>query len=291
MAYARSIESERPDAIVRDPLSRRLAGTAGEAIARGIGDAKVIATGIAVRTAILDEMILERVGQGEVDLVLNLAAGLDARPWRLALPRDLIWVDVDLPTILEYKADVIGSEAPICRYETLHADITEAKERARIIAYGDKAHRIMVITEGLLVYLTSKQVAALARDLHKASSILWWLSDLASPRSLAMLKQIMEPLLGGVKFQFAPADSVEFFRELGWREQHFRSIQAESRRLGRDPPGSWLTRLWLFFSTPSVREEFRRLSGVTLLTRDIVPAPNVIRLKSGSSLGAKAVDL
>lgn len=274
IAYARSIEFERPDAIVRDPLARRLAGAAGEAIARGIGRAEVIASGIAVRTAVFDEMILERVSQGDVDLVLNLAAGLDARPWRLALPRELIWVDVDLPAILEYKASVIGTETPNCKYETLHADVTKAKERARIVAYGNKAHRIMVITEGLLVYLTSKQVAALAQDLHQASSILWWLTDLSSPRALAMLKQVMEPMLGGVKFQFAPADSVEFFRELGWREQHFRSIQAETRRLGRNLPGSWLTRFRHFFSTPSVREDFRRLSGVALLARDIVPAPD-----------------
>jgi methyltransferase (TIGR00027 family) len=291
MAYARSIESERPDAIVRDPLSRRLAGTAGEAIARGIGDAEVIASGIAVRTAVFDELILERVSQGNVDLVLNLAAGLDARPWRLALPRDLIWVDVDLPTILQYKADVIGSETPICQYETLHADITKAKERARVVAYGAKAHRIMVISEGLLVYLTSKQVAALARDLHKVSSILWWLTDLSSPRALAMLKQLMEPMLGGVKFQFAPADSVEFFRELGWREQQFRSMQAESRRVGRDPPGIWLTRVWLFFSTQSAREEFRRLSGIALLARDVVPAPKANQLKSGPRPSADAADL
>lgn len=291
MAYARSIEMERPDAIVRDPFSRRLAGAAGEAIARGIGDAEVIASGIAVRTAVLDEMILERISQDDVDLVLNLAAGLDARPWRLALPRDLIWVDVDLPTILEYKAGVIGTERPNCKYETLHADITEASERARVVAYGDRAHRIMVITEGLLVYLTSKQVAALARDLYKSSSILWWLTDLSSPRSLAMLKHVMEPVLGGVTFQFAPADSVQFFRELGWREQQFRSMLAESRRVGRDSRGSWLTRLWFFFSTPSVREEFRRLSGVALLARDRVPAPDASSLSAGPLPSAETADL
>jgi methyltransferase (TIGR00027 family) len=273
MAYARSIESERPDAIVCDPLSRRLAGTAGEGIARRLGNAEEIASGIAVRTAVLDEMLLERVSQADVDLVLNLGAGLDARPWRLALPKDLIWVDVDLPAILEYKSSVIGAETPICQYVALHADITNARERALVVAYGSKAQRVLVITEGLLVYLTSKQVTALARDLHRASSIQWWLADLTGPRALAMLKQVWQPMLGGAKFQFAPPDSVGFFRDLGWQEQQFRSLQTESRRLGRDSPGMWLTRLWLFFSAPSVREEFRRLSGVSLLARGSVSDP------------------
>ena len=37
MAYARALESERPDAIFHDPFSRRLAGEAGEAGEAGDG--------------------------------------------------------------------------------------------------------------------------------------------------------------------------------------------------------------------------------------------------------------
>jgi O-methyltransferase involved in polyketide biosynthesis len=99
MAYARALEAERPDAIFQDSLSRRLAGEAGENIARAIGDAELIARGIAVRTAVMDELILQKVKRDEVDLILNLAAGLDTRPWRLALPSILRWVDVDLVAI------------------------------------------------------------------------------------------------------------------------------------------------------------------------------------------------
>jgi methyltransferase (TIGR00027 family) len=271
MAYARAMESERPDAIFRDPLSRRLAGEAGEAIARAIGDAEMIARGIAVRTAIMDELILQTVKRDDVDLILNLAAGLDARPWRLALPSTLSWLDVDLPAILTYKADVIGSQRAVCKYESMHADISDLTARARVLEHCSGAERVLVVTEGLLVYLTSAQVSALAQQLHAQSSFMWWLSDLTGPRALEMLRRVWGPMFRDAAFQFGPADSVEFFRQLGWRELLFRSSQAEARRLHRGASAMLLSRLMLFFSSRSLREEFRRLSGVALLARDIVP--------------------
>jgi len=276
MAYARAMEAERPDAIFQDSLSRRLAGEAGEKIARAIGDAELIARGIAVRTAVMDELILQKVKQDEVDLILNLAAGLDTRPWRLALPSILRWVDVDLPAILKYKAGVVGSERSACKYESLDADITDSTARARVFEHCGAARRVLVVTEGLLVYLTSAQVAALAQDLHRQSSFMWWLTDLTGPRALDMLRRVWGPVLRGAAFQFGPIDSVEFFRQLGWRELLFRSSQVEARRLHRGTSAMLLSRLMLVFSSAALREEFRRLSGVALLARDAVPASDAL---------------
>jgi O-methyltransferase involved in polyketide biosynthesis len=42
------------------------------------------------------------VQQG-TDMVINLAAGLDSRPYRMQLPALLRWVEVDLPDMLNYK--------------------------------------------------------------------------------------------------------------------------------------------------------------------------------------------
>jgi methyltransferase (TIGR00027 family) len=276
MAYARALESDRPDAIFRDRFSRALAGEAGERIARAIGDAELIARGIAVRTAVIDELILQEVHRSHVQLVLNLAAGLDTRPWRLALPSALRWVDVDLPGLLTYKAGVIGAERATCQYESLHADITDARARARLFAHCGGAERVLVLTEGLLVYLTAAQVAALAQDLHEQAACKWWLTDVTGPRALEMLRRVWGPLLRGASFQFGPADGVEFFRRLGWRETIFRSSLAEARRLRRAAPGTLLSRLMLFFSTAALREEFRRLSGVALLARDALPVAEAL---------------
>lgn len=216
----------------------------------------------------MDELILQTVGGNGVDLVLNLAAGLDTRPWRLSLPFGLRWVDVDLPDILDYKLSIVDTANSTCEYEAIRADITRPDTRAGVIAHHGEAQRALIITEGLLVYLTPAQVSALARDLHRRSTFRWWLTDLVGPRALEMLRRVWGPRLQGAQFRFAPADSAHFFSSLGWREVAFRSSQEEAKRLHRDTPTSLLSRIMLALSAASFREEFRRLSGVALLTRD-----------------------
>jgi hypothetical protein len=44
--------------------------------------------------------------------VVKLAAGLDARPYRMNLPASLRWVEVDLPEILEKKERLLEGERP-----------------------------------------------------------------------------------------------------------------------------------------------------------------------------------
>jgi methyltransferase (TIGR00027 family) len=271
VAYLRALETERPDALFTDPFARRLAGTAGEALVRQLGHAELIARGIAVRTAVFDELVLECVSRRGVDLVLNLGAGLDTRPWRLPIPNTVQWIDVDLPAILEHKATVLRGETLRCEYRAMPADLADENARAAIFSRLDsERRRVLVVTEGLLVYLKTAQVSALARALHRHESFRWWLTDLTGPQALAYLKTVWGPVFahGKVAFQFAPAESTEFFRPFGWREEAFRSSLEEARRLQRQAPSTWMSRLLLWFSSPSRREEFRRMAGTTLMTRE-----------------------
>jgi O-methyltransferase involved in polyketide biosynthesis len=222
---------------------------------------------------VLDQLILQMVRLDEVDLVLNIGSGLDTRPWRLDLPAGLRWLDVDLPAILGYKAGILRPEHAHCQYDALAANILDAGQRAGVFAHCAAARHVVVVTEGLLVYLKPSQVEALARDLREKSSCMWWLTDLTGPRALQMLRRVWEVKLRGAQFHFAPADSVEFFARLGWREHSFHSSHEEARRLNRGTRTPLLSRLALMLASRSFREEFRRLSGVALLARDTTPAP------------------
>src|SRR4051812_15268258 len=92
MAVYRARETERADAIFRDPFARALAGERGEAIARAIGFGEENAWAFLARTHLFDRVALQQVSAG-VDLVVNLAAGLDTRPYRMDLPPSLRWVE------------------------------------------------------------------------------------------------------------------------------------------------------------------------------------------------------
>ena len=270
VAVYRAMESERRDAIFRDPFARRLAGAKGQEIVENIPRGKQTAWAMIVRTAIFDEIILDRVAAG-VDCVLNLAAGLDARAWRMSsLPPTLHWIDVDLPGILDYKTDMLRDEKPVVRYEAIRVDLTDAaRRRALFSQVGAESSRVLVLSEGLLIYLTPDDVAGLARDLHDPASFRWWTIDLASPMLLKWMSRSWGKTVGAgnAPFRFAPEESTKFFEPYGWREEQFRSSWLEAKRLNRQMRGAWLWNFLGKLRSQETQKSFARFSGIVLLQR------------------------
>lgn len=270
VAVYRAMETERPDAIFRDPFAARLAGEKGQGIVDTMKSGRSMAWAMIVRTAVFDEIIRDRIRAG-ADQVVNLAAGLDARPWRMSeLPPTLRWVDVDLPGILDYKVDQMRGEKPHCQYEAVRLDLREVdKRRALFAQLASRSRRTLVVAEGLLVYLTPDNVSTLAADLHTASTFTWWLIDIAHPRLLEMMKKMWGRNVeeGDAPFIFAPEESTKFFEPYGWRELEFRSMMSEAHRLDREMKMMWLWRFLGKFASAKNKEIQKRFSGAALLER------------------------
>ena len=270
VAFYRAIESERPDAVFKDPYARRLAGPRGEAIVKAMPQGLAMAWPMIVRTALLDELIMRLLKHDEVDCVLNLAAGLDARPWRLPLPTALRWFDVDHAAMIDAKLEMLATDSPRCAYEGVRLDLTDTPARHQLFSrVSTQARRVLVITEGLLVYLPPAAVAELARDLHGQPGFQFWLTDLASPGLLKMLAKSWGPIVaaGNAPFQFGPAESTDFFMPLGWRELEWRPLFEEGLRLNRTMRFAKFFKLLGMLAPKKKREEFKRFSGVALLER------------------------
>lgn len=269
VAMYRAFESERPDALFHDPYARRMAGERGEAIVRTLPHGQSMAWSMIVRTAVMDEIILRCIAQG-ARTVLNLGAGLDTRAFRLALPPALRWLDVDLPDMVAYRRDCLQGEAPACNHTHIAADLSDPQARVEVLAdVRASGGPLLVVTEGLLVYLAPEQVGSLAQQLHTEPLARWWLTDLITPLLLKTVGLRWQPHLAAANapLRFAPDDSAKFFEPLGWREAEFRSTWDESLRLRRSIP---MARLWSAFgklSLPGVRESVRRMSGIALLER------------------------
>ena len=269
VAYYRAMESERPDAVFRDPFARRLAGAQGEAIVNSVPAGRSMAWPLIVRTAVMDEIILREVKAG-VDQVVNLAAGLDARPWRLPLPAVMRWVDVDLPGILDQKLEAMAGEKTVCQYEPVRMDLAEEGPRRELFTrLGNPGCRTLVVTEGLLIYLPPEAVTALAEDLHAQPGFALWLLDLASPDLLKMMEKNWAPVVraGGTPFRFGPAEGTRFFQPTGWRELEYRGTFDEGTRLKRTMRFAWFWRLLGRFTPKERQEAMKRFSGIALLER------------------------
>jgi methyltransferase (TIGR00027 family) len=187
------------------------------------------------RTYLGDRMILAEIARG-ADVVVNLAAGLDARPYRLDLPASLRWVEVDLPQILDYKEEILAGETPRCRLDRIRLDLSDRAGRQALFArLGGEARRALVVSEGLVIYLDAEQVGALASDLAAVPTFERWLLDMSSPGLVKMLRERMGDLVAkaGAPYKFAPPEGPAFFEQYGWRPIEVHSLLKAASRLHR----------------------------------------------------------
>jgi O-methyltransferase involved in polyketide biosynthesis len=320
-AVFRAQESEREGALFIDPLAKRLAGTRGARIMEAVPHAADNSWAWVMRTWLFDQILADGVRRG-VDLVINLAAGLDTRPYRMALPAGLTWVEADLPQIISYKEEVLADETPGCQVERVRIDLSDAAKRQDLfdsflrnprktgaprrsgsaeflscmaaresapfalfrnsrktgaprrfssaefllclaarknapVALLGRNRRAMVLTEGLLIYLSDHDVSALAGELA-AAGVDTWVLDIASPGLLAMMQETTGQATSkaGAAYRFAPATGPDFFLQHGWKASEVHSLfqaAVKTRRLPPEllpfentpePPQPWESGVW-----------------------------------------------
>jgi methyltransferase (TIGR00027 family) len=251
VAAARAQESARGDALFQDPLAARLAGAQGQRIAeqaRGANGSN--GWPLVTRTKLIDDLIVASLDDA-CDCVLNLAAGLDTRPYRLNLSPSLEWIEADLPNILDEKERSLEGATPRCRLRRERIDLSDVDRRSALFDVVAREHkRVLVITEGLLVYLDEATVASLGRDLLARAPFQWWITDLSSPGVVAMMQKKMGRELENAPMKFAPENGVAFFEALGWRTREMHSLVRAAVRLKRAP---WFFRPLMIFPDPDPR--------------------------------------
>ncbi|GAA1086197.1 class I SAM-dependent methyltransferase [Tsukamurella spumae] len=231
VAHHRAIETARPDALFHDPFAARLAGAEGAAIAEGAEPAAGGGDGwyLTARTVLIDEAVAAAIADG-CDTVVNLGAGLDARPYRLDLPADLEWIEVDLPAILDHKAAILAAEAPRCLLRRVPLDL--AGDGLADLLAGLTDRRILVLSEGLVMYLSPDAADGLADGLAAAGVDRWCL-DLSASGVGSVMTERNRGILRHAPWRFLPADGVAHFEERGWRAERIDPLFPAAVALGR----------------------------------------------------------
>jgi methyltransferase (TIGR00027 family) len=265
VAVYRARETERQGALFQDPFARKLAGERGEQIAKGMEAGQRYEWPYIARTVRFDQIVTEQIKQG-TDTVINLAAGLDTRPYRMELPSSLQWIEVDLPAMIDYKEGILGQEKPRCALERVRLDLADtAGRRALFQKLGRNAGKVLVLTEGLLVYLTREEVSALGRDLAAQSNFRDWAIDLCSPGLLKMLQKNLAALKdAGSPLKFGPEEGPDFFTASGWKAVEVYSMLKTAAGIKRLP---FFLRLMALLPESNGRQGSRPWGAVCHLTR------------------------
>lgn len=266
MAALRAREAQRSDAAVHDSLASLLAGERGRKIARSIPHSAMVAWAVLMRASAIDRLVSETLKTG-VDTVINLGAGLDTRPYRMRLPSDIRWIEVDLPTLVEHKNSTLQEHQPVCRLERIAMDLRDVPARKNLFArVGAQSKNSLVITEGLIPYFSNEDAAALARDLFAVPSFQLWIQDFDNAGKRGMPRSWAKKLRAA-PFLFSVSDWFEFFRRSGWRPREIITSAEESERLERPYPFSFPLGLMMYALPKEVRRRILSVTGVVLMQR------------------------
>jgi methyltransferase (TIGR00027 family) len=154
--------------------------------------------GMAVRTRFYDDFFLGAT-RGGIRQAVILAAGLDARAYRLPWPQGTVLYEVDLPDVIEFKTSTLrdlGAE-PTVERRTVAVDLRDDWPAALRAAGFDPQAPSAWSAEGLVVYLPPEAQDALFGSI----------TALSAPKSQ-------------VASEFVPDTTV--FNDPRWRDHHER---------------------------------------------------------------------
>lgn len=238
IAGYRAQETERPDAVFNDHLASKLAGQKGRDMVATTPHTQAMAFAMIVRTTAIDRLVESAIKKG-VDTVVNLATGMDTRPYRMNLPENLQWIEVDLPALIQYKNETLKDEKPKCKLERVAVDLADEKERKTFFKnLGSRAKKALVISEGLIGYLKPEQAAALSVDIYQCPVVQFWIQDYArgKRKNNRQIRKLAKEKLKRAPIQFHVQEPILFFEEHGWQVKENIFIMDEADRIGRKLP-------------------------------------------------------
>jgi N-methyltransferase len=225
VAACRATESARIDAWFHDELAQHVlaAAVAEPALSRGL------VRWVAVRTRFLDELVETAVADG-VRQVVIVGAGLDARAYRLELPRDLTVFEIDHAEVISLKQRLLDELELIsdCRRRVVVADLVTDDWLQHLKDTGWMPSQPTVwVVEGLLVYLNHEERTHLLTQLAAASDLGSVLGATLSTRTDNLAHPLWHPA--------DTADPVEWLADCGWRAT-IQTMAEASAAYGRPVP-------------------------------------------------------
>jgi len=228
VAANRALETEHASPLYRDPYARGLAGDAGFDMLYSMRTASGMASFngpdpyLTIRTRFFDDALLNAVRSSSIDQVVILAAGMDARAFRLEWPRGTRVFEVDRDDVFAHKEAVLGgmSVTPSSDRRIVRQDLAQPWAPALVSAGFDPSKKAAFLAEGLLFYLDESAVTSIFDALRTVSAPGSWLGVdmmnpevLTSPYMAAYLKKLSDL---GCPWKFGIADPEGFLASKGW---------------------------------------------------------------------------
>ncbi|MGA9493691.1 MAG: SAM-dependent methyltransferase [Mycobacterium sp.] len=194
VAAARAAETESANPLIHDPFARAFLDAAGDGMWSLTSDPKlsarlaevapellahtqVMVDFMAVRTDWYDQIFLDAVSAG-VRQVVILAAGLDARTWRLPWPDGTTVYELDQAKVLDFKSRTLEHRGaqPQAKLVNVAVDLRQDWPKVMRGSGFDASEPTMWSAEGLLRYLPAAAQDLLFERIDSLSPAGSWLA-------------------------------------------------------------------------------------------------------------------
>lgn len=151
--YLRACESRLPKPILGDHAAAEAVDRIDYDFQRMHRAAQPWATQylVALRARKLDDGSADFLRRHPNAVVLHLGCGMDTRAFRLQLPAGVDWFDVDQPDVIELRRQLFDESDG---YHMIGSSVTDEGWLERI----PTGRPVLVVAEGLLMYLSERQV-------------------------------------------------------------------------------------------------------------------------------------
>ncbi|MEU0871814.1 SAM-dependent methyltransferase [Nocardia brasiliensis] len=178
VAAARAIETGRPDALIHDEFAARFVEAAGDPATIALvrdpqrwQDTPLMDGYLGLRSKFFDDLFVS-AGQAGVRQAVILAAGLDARAYRLDWSQGSTVFEIDQPQVLDFKRQVLTATGAVPRAQRreVAVDLRDDWPAALLAAGFDPAVPTVWSAEGLLPYLPGAAQDALFSRIDQLSA-------------------------------------------------------------------------------------------------------------------------
>jgi O-methyltransferase involved in polyketide biosynthesis len=79
---------------------------------------------------------------------LSLACGLDTYAWRIPMPSNVTYYEIDFPEVMQYKLSTLASATIVSNYRPISADLRDDSWYQTLVEFGfdSTLHKFFLLT-------------------------------------------------------------------------------------------------------------------------------------------------
>lgn len=235
-------ESKKP--LVGDTYARTLMGEEGLAYWEAFKSATDPNASNIARCHLIDQHLKMALDQNPDTTFILIGAGLDSRAFRFPTGR---WVEFDEPGVMEYKNALLPAAQCKNALERIPIDFEKEKLADKLLAFKDRGPVVIVI-EGVLMYLTHEQKTELLRTLTGMFRKQTLICDLMNSQFFSALgkRGIYQQLRDkGAIFVDLEKDPAQLFQDHGYRLTDVESNLLAASKFGLTSIPNFLVKILL----------------------------------------------